>query len=72
MQQYKAHVLCLFEQSCVSIYNASQTHLEALNRLQRSFIKELGLTDEETFLVYNFAPLGLRRDIAALRLLHKI
>ena len=28
IQQYKAHVLCLLEQSCVSIYHASQTHLE--------------------------------------------
>ena len=71
-QQYKAHVLCLLEQSCVSIYHASQTHLEVLNRLQRSFICELGLTDETAFLQYKLAPLELRRDIAALGLLHKI
>ena len=72
IQQYKAHVLCLLEQSCVSIYHASQTHLEVLNRLQRSFICELGLTDETAFLQYKLAPLELRRDIAALGLLHKI
>ena len=56
----------------MSIHHASQTHLEALNRQQRSFINELGLTDEQAFLMYKLAPLELRRDIAALGLLHKI
>ena len=47
-------------------------HLEALNPVQRSFIHELGLADEEACLLYNLAPLEFRRDIAALGLLHKI
>ena len=72
LQQYKAHVLCLLEQSSVAIYHAAQTHLDALDRLQRSFVEELGLSENEAFLAHNLAPLQLRRDIAALGLLHKI
>ena len=41
LQQYKAHVLCLLEQSSVAIYHAAQSNLDALDRLQRGFIKEL-------------------------------
>ena len=40
--------------------------------MQRSFIQELGLTEEDAFLKLNQAPLELKRDIAALGLLHKI
>ena len=67
IQQYKAHVLCLLAQSGVAMYNASQAHPEAPNRLQRSFIHELGLSVEEAFLSYNLVPLDLRRDIAAIQ-----
>ena len=72
VQQYKSHVLCLLEQSAVAIYHAAQTHLESLNNLQRKFIHELGVSDEEAFLRHKLAPLELRRDIAALGFLHKI
>ena len=72
IQQFKSHVLCLLEQSAVAIYHAAQTHLESLNALQRNFVSELGLSEAEAFLVHKLAPLALRRDIAALGLLHKI
>ena len=72
IQQYKSHVLCLLAQPCVAIRHAAQAHLDSLGRLQRSFIRELGLSDEEAFLAHQLAPLELRRDISALGLLHKI
>ena len=65
-------MLCLLEQSAVAIYHAAQTHLESLNALQRNFVSELGLSEAEAFLEHKLAPLALRRDIAALGLLHKI
>ena len=72
LQQYKAHVLCLLGQSALAIFHAAQSHLESLNRIQRSFVQELGLTEAQAFLQFKLAPLELRRDIAALGLLHKI
>ena len=42
-----------------------------LDRMQRGFLHQLGLTDEEAFVCYNFAPLSLRRSIGMLGFLHK-
>ena len=41
-------------------------------KLQRSFIRELGLSEEEAFLAHHYAPLELRRGISAFCFLHKI
>ena len=57
LQQYKVHVLCLLGQSALAIYNAAQSYLDSLNRVQRSFIQELGLTEEEAFLKFQLVPL---------------
>ena len=71
LQQYKAHVLRMLEQSALAIFNAAQSYLDSLI-VQRSFIQDLDLTEEEAFLKFQLVPLKLRRDIAALRFLHKI
>ena len=39
--------------------------------MQRGFLRELGLTDTEAFVTYNFAPPCLRRAIGTLGFLHK-
>ena len=72
VQQFKTHVWCLFEASNIAIYQASLTHLESIDALQSRFVKEICLTQEIAFLEFNMAPLKLRRDIGALKLLHKI
>ena len=72
IQQFKSHVRCLLEQSAFAIYHAAQSHFESLSALQRSFVRELDLYEAEAFLVHKLAPLALRRNIAALGLLHKI
>ena len=72
IQQFKSHVRCLLEKSAVAIYHAAQSRLESLNALQRNFVRELGLSEAEAFLVHKLAPLALRRDIDALGLLFKI
>ena len=72
IQQYKAHVLSLLEQSAGAIYHAADSHLDVLDSLQRRFLREIGLSENNAFLKHNLAPLRLRRDIAVLSLLHRI
>ena len=42
-----------------------------MDRIQRWFLHELGLTDTEAFLEHNVAPPSLRRTIGVLGFLHK-
>ena len=70
--QFKIHVLSLLEFSIGAIYHASTSVLEPVDRIQLSFLREVGVSNERAFLEYNLAPLNLRRDIAMLGSLHKI
>ena len=56
---------------CGAYFHASTTLLEKVDQVQRSFVHKLGLTEQEAFLNFNFAPSSLRRNIAVLGLLHK-
>ena len=42
-----------------------------LDKLQDGFLRELGISPEEAFIEFNFAPVSLRRDIGILGMLHK-
>jgi hypothetical protein len=68
---YKAHVLPVLEAQTASVYHASPTVLDNLDRVQRLFLRESGLDDETALLHHNLAPLNARRDMAMLGLLHK-
>ena len=70
--QYKAHVLCLLEINVGGFYHALGSILQPLDRLQKKILIELGLEEEEGFLLHNLAPLAMRRDIAMLGLLYRI
>ena len=72
IKQYKSHVLCLLEGSALAIYHAAVSNLDKLDDLQFHFLRAIGVTESEAFVNHNLAPLRLRRDIAALGLLHKI
>ena len=50
---------------------AASTQVRRLDKVQRWFLHELGLTDTEAFVRYNFAPPSLRRGIGLLGFLHK-
>ena len=52
IQQYNSHVLCVLKQSSVAIRHTAQMHLDVLYKLQRKFICELGLSNEEAFLAH--------------------
>ena len=68
---YKSEVLSYIEGFTVGIYHASGYVLGMLDDLQASFLESLGVTCEAAFLKYRLAPLGSRRDMAMLGLLHR-
>ena len=72
VQQFKAHVWPILEGSNGAIFHAASSYLKPLDDIQSSFLLALGISERDAFLEHNMAPLGLRRDIGALGLLHKI
>jgi len=71
ISQYKTHIWGLVECNCGAYFHAASTLLAKIAQVQRSFLTKLDVTEKVAFLEFNFAPTGLRRDIAILGLLHK-
>ena len=71
INQYKTHVWGLVECHCGAYFHAASGLLEKISQVQRSFLSKLGVTEQQAFLNFNFAPTRLRRDVAILGLLHK-
>jgi len=69
--QYKTHVWGFSEYSNGAVILASPSQTRRLDKMQRWFLRELGITDTEAFVTHNFAPPGLRRSIGMLGFLHK-
>ena len=64
-------MLGLAEANFCSIYHATQTVLELLDRSLDIFLRDFKLDAKLAFLEHNVAPLSMRRDIAMLGFLHK-
>ena len=47
VQQYKSHVLPFLEFATPAVFHATATTLEPLDKLQTTFLRELGLTELE-------------------------
>ena len=71
VQLYKAHLLSFLEYRTPGVYHASSSVLEPLDNLQRHFLKEGGLTEEEALSHFSLAPLAVRRDVAMLSVVHR-
>ena len=69
--QYKTHIWGITEYCNGAILHASNTALGKLERLQRSFVHEMHITEEVAFVDHGLAPPSLRRDIGILGFLHK-
>ena len=69
--QYKCHIWGLKEYSNGAIILAPPCQLQRLDKVQRWFLHELGLSDTEAFVNHNMAPPSLRRCIGLLGFLHK-
>lgn len=72
MRLYKAHVLSFVESGFIGYFHASDSVLSCLDSVQRRFLRELNLSDEEALLRFRLAPLRLRREIGILGFLHRI
>ncbi len=68
---YKAQVLSYIESKTAAIHHAAPSVLDAIDRVQRRFLREIGLTEIDALLRYKLAPLSARRDIEMLGLLHR-
>ena len=69
--QYKSHVLPFVEHSTPAVYHAISSVLDTLDRVQKTFLRRLGLTEAEALTEYNLAPLRTRRDVAMLGVVHR-
>ena len=61
----------MLEYHATAIYHTFDMHIDKIDRLQNSFLDELGLTAKEALMEFNFAPLNSSRDIAMLAVLHR-
>ena len=68
---YKCHVLPVLEFPTAAIFHPSTSVLDLLDKVQRRFLREVVLSEEEALLWYNLAPLNTRRDMAALGLIQR-
>jgi len=71
VSQFKTHVWGLIEVNIGGYFHAASSLLEKIDHAQNRFFHELGLTAAQALLDFNAAPPRLRRNIAALGLLHK-
>ena len=69
--QFKTHIWGIVESRNGAIFHASTSLLDRFDSMQRGFLHELGIDESQAFLIHNFAPLTLRRDIGMLGFLHK-
>ena len=69
---YKAQILSFLEAATPAIVHAAPSQLDRIDRIQRRFLREIGLSEYEALSKYKLAPLETRRDIAMLGLLQKV
>ena len=71
-QLYKSQVRSVLECFTPAIYHAEKGFLNRIDDVQNKFFAFLQITQEESILNYNMAPLPMRRDMAMLGLLFRI
>ena len=71
MDLYKAKVLSYAEYRTAAIYHVIVFALETIDKVQQNFLFDIGVDETSALLEFNLAPLGLRRDIAMLGLIHR-
>ena len=68
---YKAQVLSYIEYRTPALYHACDSVLGRLDGVQRAFLRELGISDEDALCDFNLGPLRMRRDLAMLGMIHR-
>ena len=68
---YKSKILSFIECKTAALYHACSSHLDHLDRIQRRFLREIGVSELEALMEFNLAPLSSRRDMAMMGLIHR-
>eukprot|EP00969_Alexandrium_andersonii_P145047 6413038-Alexandrium_andersonii.AAC.1 len=71
VQLYKVHILSHVEFRTAAIAHAATLVLAPLDNLQRRFLRDISISEEDALLRFRLAPLAVRRDIALLGLVHR-
>ena len=69
---YKSLVLSYIESGVSGYYHGAPSVLACIDRVQKRFLREVGLTETEALLDFRLAPLVSRRDMAILGFLHRV
>ena len=72
VRMFKCHILSFMEGATPAIYHAAPSILKQLDDTLLQFLERSGISEETAILKHNLAPLGMRRDLAMLTLLHKV
>ena len=67
----KSKILSFVEYRIPAVYHAARTILAGIDAIQKRFLRECGLTEEDALVFFNLAPLETRRDIAMLGLIQR-
>ena len=68
---YKAQLLSFIEYRTAAIYHAGKYSLDTLGEIQNKLLRAAGMTSIDALNECHLAPLGSRRDIALLGLIHR-
>jgi hypothetical protein len=68
---YKAQVLSYMEYRTSAVYHGTREVLARLDAVQTKFLLDAGIDEITSLMVFNLAPLRMRRDIAMLGMLHR-
>jgi hypothetical protein len=72
VKMFKCHILSFIEGATPAIYHAAPSVLKPLDNILSDFLAQACISEENAIIEFSLAPLGMRRDIAMLALLHKV
>ena len=71
LNMYKTQIWSSVEWATPRIYHCTKTQLDVIDRIQRRFLRFVGLSEKVAFLDHNIGPLSLRRSIAMLGFIYR-
>ena len=69
---YKAQILSFIESRTPALHHAAPSVLDCIDRVQRRFLREIGVSELEALQRFKLAPLPIRRDISMLGFLYRV
>ena len=71
-QLYKSHILSFILSKTAGIHHASVSNLNCIDRVQRRFLSEIGVSERDALMMWNLAHIHCRRHIAIFDVLYRI